>query len=144
MLTKRLSGSCQHYLAMFCCKVGLYRAIRYMTLKCATACRPVVILPRSEKVRATEIELSYSGIAKVRHCRSIIYSIRRRPFGGSVAEWLACWTQAQKAWVQIAVATLSYANCSYPLCLRSPSSKIGSYGSSPLKGCGGNYRPGGK
>jgi len=24
-----------------------------------------------------------------------------------VAEWLACWTQAQKAWVQIAVATLS-------------------------------------
>jgi len=28
--------------------------------------------------------------------------------GGSVAEWLACWTQAQKSlWVQIAVATLS-------------------------------------
>jgi len=25
----------------------------------------------------------------------------------SVAEWLACWTQAQKARVQIAVATLS-------------------------------------
>ena len=28
-------------------------------------------------------------------------------WGGSVAEWLACWTQAQKARVQIAVATLS-------------------------------------
>jgi len=27
--------------------------------------------------------------------------------GGSVAEWLACWTQAQKARVQIAVTTLS-------------------------------------
>jgi len=27
--------------------------------------------------------------------------------GGSVAEWLACWTQAQKAWVQIAATTLS-------------------------------------
>jgi len=27
--------------------------------------------------------------------------------GGSIAEWLACWTQSQKAWVQIAVATLS-------------------------------------
>ena len=27
--------------------------------------------------------------------------------GGSVDEWLACWTQAQKARVQIAVATLS-------------------------------------
>jgi len=28
--------------------------------------------------------------------------------GGSVAEWLACWTQAQNwAWVEIAVATLS-------------------------------------
>jgi len=33
------------------------------------------------------------------------------------------------------------ANCSHPLCLRSPSSEIGS---SPLKRCGGNYRPGGK
>jgi len=30
-----------------------------------------------------------------------------KPSGGSVAEWLACWTQAQKARVQIAVATLS-------------------------------------
>ena len=27
--------------------------------------------------------------------------------GGSVAEWLACWTQAQKGYVQIAAATLS-------------------------------------
>ena len=27
--------------------------------------------------------------------------------GGLVAEWLVCWTQAQKAWVQIAAATLS-------------------------------------
>jgi len=27
--------------------------------------------------------------------------------GGSVAEWLACWTQVQKGWVQIAAATLS-------------------------------------
>jgi len=28
-------------------------------------------------------------------------------WGGSVAEWLACWTQAQRAQVQIAAATLS-------------------------------------
>jgi len=65
--------------------------------------------------------------------------------GGSVAEWLACWTQAQKGrtQVQIAVATLSgnslrqtvHTDCA------SRSSKIGS---SPLKGCGGNCRPGGK
>jgi len=27
--------------------------------------------------------------------------------GGSVAEWLACWNSGEKAWVQIAVATLS-------------------------------------
>ena len=35
--------------------------------------------------------------------------IRRRVRcrAGSVAEWLACWTQAQKARVQIAAATLS-------------------------------------
>jgi len=35
---------------------------------------------------------------------STLYTLHQ---GGSVAEWLACWTQAQKAWVQIAVATLS-------------------------------------
>ena len=34
-----------------------------------------------------------------------VYTVRIP--GGSVAEWLACWTQAQKARVQIAVATLS-------------------------------------
>jgi len=28
-------------------------------------------------------------------------------WGGLVAEWLACWTQAQKARLQIAVVTLS-------------------------------------
>jgi len=28
-------------------------------------------------------------------------------WGVSVAKWLACWTQAQKGWVQIAAATLS-------------------------------------
>ena len=27
--------------------------------------------------------------------------------GGSVAEWLACWTEAQKARVQISAATMS-------------------------------------
>jgi len=27
--------------------------------------------------------------------------------GGSIAEWLACWTQAQKSLVQTAAATLS-------------------------------------
>jgi len=27
--------------------------------------------------------------------------------GGSEVEWLACWTQAQKAWVQIAATMLS-------------------------------------
>ena len=62
-----------------------------------------------------------------------------------MAEWLACWTQAQKAPVQIAVAMLSgnslRQHCSHSVCLCSPSSGIGI---SPLKGCGGNCRPGGK
>ena len=49
---------------------------------------------------------------------------------GSVAEWLACWTQAQRARVQIAVATLSGNSQASRV---TPSSKIGS---SPLKGCG--------
>ena len=34
--------------------------------------------------------------------RGVVVSI----VGGSIAEWLACWTRAQKARVQIAVATL--------------------------------------
>jgi len=35
------------------------------------------------------------------HCSTLLF------MGGSVAEWLACWTQVEKARVQIAVATLS-------------------------------------
>ena len=66
-------------------------------------------------------------------------ALQRR--GGSAAEWLACWTPAQKGPGSNRVATLSLANCSHTSCLCSPSSKIGS---SPLKGCGGNCRPGGK
>jgi len=53
-------------------------------------------------------------------------------------EWLACWTHAQKG---PGSNRSRDANCSHPLCLCPPSSKIGS---SPLKGCGGNCRPGGK
>ena len=57
-----------------------------------------------------------------------------------------CWTQAQKGCPgsnhsRDAVVKQSQANCSRPLCLCSPNSKIGS---SPLKGCGNNCRPGGK
>jgi len=48
--------------------------------------------------------------------------------GSSVVEWLACWTQAQKGPGSVLGKQ--------PLPL-SPSSKIGS---SPLKGCGGNWR----
>jgi len=67
--------------------------------------------------------------------------------GGSVAEWLACWTHQarRRARVQIAVATLSgnslrqtvHTHCAFV----HQTSKIGS---SPFKGCGGNCRPGGK
>jgi len=40
--------------------------------------------------------------------RSLVtYIFVRYLLSGSVAEWIACWTQAQKARVQIAVATLS-------------------------------------
>ena len=75
--------------------------------------------------------------------------------GGSVAEWLACWTQAQNAWVQIAARTLSG---------NSPRQTVHTHHASvhqaakwywgypvpvpqlpprPLKGCGGNCGPGG-
>jgi len=38
---------------------------------------------------------------------STYYGDSSRHGDDSVTEWLACWTQAQKAWVQIAAATLS-------------------------------------
>jgi len=64
------------------------------------------------------------------------------PVGGSVAEWLACWTQAQKGLgSNRSRDAVGKANCSHPLCLWSPSSQIDS---SPLKGCDGNCGPGGK
>jgi len=64
-------------------------------------------------------------------------------WGGSVAEWLACWTQAQMGLGsdRSRDAVGSWANCSHPLCLCSPSNEIGS---SPLKGCNGNCGPGRK
>jgi len=37
--------------------------------------------------------------------------------GGSVAEWLACWTQTQKGWVQIAAATLSGNSLRQTICI---------------------------
>ena len=46
-----------------------------------------------------------SALRTVRQLRDLFYP--KFSTGGSVAEWLACWTQAQKARVQIAVATLS-------------------------------------
>jgi len=51
--------------------------------------------------------------------------------GGSVAKWLACWTQS------LSGNSLRQTAHSH-WCLCSPSSKIGS---SPLKGCGGNCGP---
>jgi len=57
--------------------------------------------------------------------------------GGSVAEWLACWTRRRRAPVQIAVATLS---CNS---LRKIT-KQQNIASSPLNGCVGSCRPGGK
>ena len=40
-------------------------------------------------------------------CISIAVRLVANCYTHSVAEWLACWTQAHKAWVQIAVVTLS-------------------------------------
>jgi len=52
---------------------------------------------------ATDISDEYfAGIVKT--IQVVCVDISR---GGSVDEWLACWTQARKVWVQIAAATLS-------------------------------------
>jgi len=65
--------------------------------------------------------------------------------GGSVAEWLACWTQAQKARVQIAAATLSGNSLrqtvhTYCTSVHQAAKLVAAL----LKGCGGNCWPGGK
>jgi len=64
---------------------------------------------------------------------------------GSVAEWLACRTEAQKDLgsnrSRDAVGQRSEENCSHQSCLCSPSSETGS---SLLKGCEGNCGLGGK
>jgi len=41
--------------------------------------------------------------ADIKVCALLLSSLG----GGSISEWLACWTQAQKARIQIAAATLS-------------------------------------
>jgi len=64
--------------------------------------------------------------------------------GGSVADWLACWTEAQKAQVQIAVMTLFGNSLSILFTAIMPLFTKQQNGSSPVKGCGGNCRPGGK
>ena len=56
--------------------------------------------------------------------------------------WLACWNQAQKAQVQIAAATVS--GNSLRQTAHTHCASVHSKNSSPLKGCGGNSRPGGK
>ena len=65
---------------------------------------------------------------------------------GSVAEWLACWTQAQKARVQIAAATLSGNSLGQAVSTHCASvhQTAKSVAVLLIKGCGGNCRPGGK
>ena len=70
-------------------------------------------------------------ISSIRSCLSFIYS---------VAEWLACWTQAQKAMVQIAVATLSGNSFRHCASVHEAAKSVAAL----LGGCGGNCRPGGK
>jgi len=65
--------------------------------------------------------------------------------GGSVAEWLACWTQAQKARVQIAAATLSGNSLRQTVhAHRASVYQVAKLVAAPLRVAGGNCRPGGK
>ena len=64
---------------------------------------------------------------------------------GSVAEWLACWTQAQKARVQIAVATLSGNNLRQTVHThRASVHQAAKLVADFLRVAGGNCSPGGK
>ena len=58
------------------------------------------------KIHSSALGFSVIWLAN-QFLRNALYMVLVTYRGGSVAEWLACWTQAQKARVQIAVATLS-------------------------------------
>ena len=58
-------------------------------------------------VNSSSSSLSSPNIDVLTAARTHQIYVIHRPYGGSVAEWLACWTQVQKAWVQIAAVTLS-------------------------------------
>ena len=63
---------------------------------------------REQRLYGGEVRVRRQGGLRPRRC-ALVHDSRSvyQGRGGSVAEWLACWTQAQKARVQIAAATLS-------------------------------------
>jgi len=65
--------------------------------------------------------------------------------GGSVVEWLACWTQAQNGRVQIAVATLSGNSLRQSAHIYCASiHEAAKLAAALLRVAGGNYMPDGK
>ena len=130
-------------LAVTCYSAAVVITITYLLLwwPCQSVCKHAYLrnrMPRLHHIFCTTLS---GSVLLWRRCNRL-YTSGFDDEGGSVAEWLAYWTQAQKARAQIAVATLSGSSLRQTaLCLCSPISKIGS---SPLKGCGGNCRPGGK
>jgi len=120
----------------------IYDSRRKKTTRCVRSqSAAIVVTGAAVGLRIMSFHVPTIPAGKQRSVRPYLSSATKR----SVAEWLACWTQVQKARVQIAVATLSgdslrqtvHSHCG--LC--SSSSKTGS---SPLKGCGDNCTPGGK
>ena len=53
------------------------------------------------------LSYKYTTVHSQLNSHHVVYIVATKNTGGSVAEWLACWTQEQKVWVQIAAATLS-------------------------------------
>ena len=76
-------------------------AIRRSPIGGGVALRITTALRKGQPLRTKKLTCStyYTEIFFV-FLKSVV------PNGGSVAEWLACWTQAQKARFQIAAATL--------------------------------------
>ena len=75
---------------------------------------------------------------------SVSFVVGYRVWGGSVAEWLAGWTQAQKARVQIAVATLSGNSLRQTAHTRASVHQAAKLAAVLLRVAGCNCRPGGK
>ena len=104
----------QHFLF----KTPRHRALKATYVPAKVSTHSAICTVKCDEVVVVQIRIQYSVSTKQLKIISCLECLRsyitmcrdfsvNKLLGGLVAEWLACWTHAQMARVQIAVATLS-------------------------------------